>query len=143
MFPGDTRFPQNCKLSLNGAILFISLTDYLKIGKFLENDKQNMNTIKKLKSGFRIQYDFRILQKQHSYSVRFAEFEKNSVCSQYDSRKLRKMTFVLTMIQENYKKHDSYSVRIMKNVWGRFVVSTKWRKEVISSFSLAKTAVFY
>lgn len=90
MFPGDTRFPQNCKLSLNGAILFISLTDYLKIGKFLENDKQNMNTIKKLKSGFRIQYDFRILQKQHSYLVRFAEFEKTA--------------FVASTIQENCEK---------------------------------------
>ena len=29
------------------------LTDYLKINKFLENDKLNMSTIKKLKCGFR------------------------------------------------------------------------------------------
>lgn len=90
MFPGNTRFPQNCKLSLNGAILFISLTDCLKINKFLENGKLNMSTIKKMKSGFRTQYDLRILEKQHSYWVRFAEFEKTA--------------FVLSTIQEICEK---------------------------------------
>ena len=49
-----------------------------------------MNTIKKLKGGFRTQYDFRITQKQHSYWVRFEEFEKTA--------------FVASTIQENCEK---------------------------------------
>ena len=49
-----------------------------------------MSTIKKLKFRFRIQYDLRILRKQHSYSVRFAESEK--------------MEFVVSTIQENCEK---------------------------------------